>query len=226
MGGAPAAHDEQRTEERVPCSQAAQVIVLGPVLVLRLLPFHAHGLSSSALPTRYRRGQRASVALVGRRAVARSPYTTGMRALSYLLLLIWRYLPRRARRVVLWRMNSHWIVAVYAIVPRHDTHVLLAQHPHDHGQWRLPGGTLKRREQPAEGLRRELWEELGLDVVSVQLIHSEMHDRSVQLYYRVEVEGVFRPSLEVTGWRPWPLDALPADLWPQQRRAIVLATTP
>jgi len=102
---------------------------------------------------------------------------------------------------------------------------LLRAYPHDHGQWRLPGGTLKRQDQPAEGLRRELWEELGLDVVSVQLIHSEMHDRSVQLYYRVQVEGVFRPSLEVTGWRPWPLDALLADLWPQQRRAIMLTTT-
>ncbi len=146
-----------------------------------------------------------------------------MRTLSRLLLLIWRYLPRRARRVVLWRVNAHWIVAVYAIVPRHDTDVLLALHPHDHGQWRLPGGTLKQHEQPAEALRRELQEELGLDVVSVQLVHSEMHDRSVQLYYRVQVEGVFRPSLEVTGWRPWPLDALPADLWPQQRRAIALA---
>lgn len=53
-------------------------------------------------------------------------------------------------------------------VLRHRHRYLLVQHnsrrPRNIGKWALPGGRLKTREKPKAGLRRELVEELRLEV--------------------------------------------------------------
>jgi ADP-ribose pyrophosphatase YjhB (NUDIX family) len=115
-------------------------------------------------------------------------------------------------------------VGVVAIILRHGTRVLLALHTYKRTACHLPGGYLSRGEQPAEGLRRELREELGYTMITCQLVHAETdrHRRLLTLYYLVEAEGTFRPSAEVRALRPWPLDALPADLPATQRRALAL----
>jgi ADP-ribose pyrophosphatase YjhB (NUDIX family) len=86
------------------------------------------------------------------------------------------------------------------------------------------GGNYRRGEPPAEGLRRELQEELGYHMEMCQLVHAETdrHRRLLTLYYLVEAEGTFRPSAEISALHPWPLDALPADLPAEQRRALAL----
>ncbi len=53
-------------------------------------------------------------------------------------------------------------VAQKAIIYREDT-VLLTRDPRTPDTWELPGGRLNVDEEPKEGLRRELKEELGVD---------------------------------------------------------------
>ncbi|HNQ07896.1 MAG TPA: NUDIX domain-containing protein [Tetrasphaera sp.] len=64
-------------------------------------------------------------------------------------------------------------VAAYAVVVR-DADVLLTQLSHRvrgvPGRWTLPGGGVEPGEDPGTGLRREVWEETGQHLGSVQLI--------------------------------------------------------
>jgi 8-oxo-dGTP pyrophosphatase MutT (NUDIX family) len=47
----------------------------------------------------------------------------------------------------------------------HDDDVLLVRHTYgDRDRWELPGGGVKRREEPLDAARREIEEELGIEV--------------------------------------------------------------
>lgn len=123
-------------------------------------------------------------------------------------------------------------VAVYAAI-EHDGRVLLTQLA-DHvavvGRWwNLPGGGLDPGEEPAAGLRREVWEETGHEVVAAQLVHvetqhwigrspqSRLEDfHAVRLVHRAQVAEVVEPVVHdvdgSTAQARWvPLDEL-ADL--------------
>jgi ADP-ribose pyrophosphatase YjhB (NUDIX family) len=116
-----------------------------------------------------------------------------------LLLGLWRLFPPslqdRAANVLYPRLN----VGVVAIILRHRTHVLLAEHTYKQAPWHLQEGYLGRGEQPAEGLRRVLAEELGYQMETCRLLHAEGNRRRrlLTLYSLVEAGGTFRPSVEV-----------------------------
>jgi hypothetical protein len=60
-----------------------------------------------------------------------------------------------------------------------------------------------------------------------RLVHADrVRPHHLTLYYLVEATGTFRPSAEISALRPFPLDALPATLPANQRRALLLATKP
>jgi 8-oxo-dGTP pyrophosphatase MutT (NUDIX family) len=47
--------------------------------------------------------------------------------------------------------------------------MLFVRHTYgDRAAWELPGGTLRRREDPAAAVRREMREELGIDLVDLR----------------------------------------------------------
>ncbi len=62
---------------------------------------------------------------------------------------------------------------VTAAVIRKDEAVLITRRPEGKrhaGQWEFPGGKLADGESPAEGLRREILEELGLEVAVGEIV--------------------------------------------------------
>ena len=101
------------------------------------------------------------------------------------------------RQLAGWLQHSpplRWLLAlgVRLIVPRHYVgtvgaifndagQVLLIEHVfRPHFPWGLPGGWIERNESPAETIRRELEEELGLTVEIKQILLCELQGGSLK----------------------------------------------
>lgn len=94
------------------------------------------------------------------------------------------------------------MIHVVAAVIEQDNQFLLTRRPagvHLEGMWEFPGGKIDAGESHADALRRELREELDVDVDVTELIFQTTHqypDRGVALYfYGCSLKGVARPLL-------------------------------
>ncbi|MCC3769724.1 NUDIX hydrolase [Streptomyces sp. UNOC14_S4] len=89
-------------------------------------------------------------------------------------------------------------VAVVGAVVRDDGRVLAIKRA-DNGRWAPPGGVLELDESPEAGVRREVWEETGVEVEVRQLtgVYKNMTRGVVALVFRcVPVGGTERTSDE------------------------------
>jgi 8-oxo-dGTP pyrophosphatase MutT (NUDIX family) len=80
-----------------------------------------------------------------------------------LLLQVWRWIPRMARRWILRIFAPSYTVGAACVIQRDDGAVLLVRLVYRDG-WGLPGGLIKRHEDVADCARREVDEEVGLAV--------------------------------------------------------------
>jgi ADP-ribose pyrophosphatase YjhB (NUDIX family) len=149
------------------------------------------------------------------------PAFAAQRGLAYL----WGALPGEALKTALvWLAGPRFLVNVLAVIVDDQGRVLLLRHTHDcRHPWGLPSGRLERDETPAAGIVRELREETGLQAVVRALVAVEREPRLpvVRIAYRCQiVGGTFRPSVEVSAARYYPLHALPSALRPLQGRII------
>jgi len=117
---------------------------------------------------------------------------------------IWRWLPGWMQRKLAWRLNAHFIIGAVAIVRDGDGRVLLARHTYRRRvPWALPGGWVRRGEDPAETIVREILEETGLrvDVIGPLAVQQEGPAHLTVIYAARAAGGVFRPSAEVSDAR-------------------------
>ena len=85
--------------------------------------------------------------------------------LNDLLGTIWRRTPRKLRTWAVRVTKSRFTVTAGAIVSDDAGRVLLLCHRFRPGSgWGMPGGFIEQGEQPEDALRRELREEVGLEI--------------------------------------------------------------
>ncbi len=80
-----------------------------------------------------------------------------------LLLRIYRRLPIGVRRLLIRVLSPSFTVGAICLIERDDGAVLLVRQVY-RARWGLPGGLLKRREDPAVAVRREVLEEVGVEI--------------------------------------------------------------
>lgn len=108
-------------------------------------------------------------------------------------------------------------IAVVAAVIRRDGRYLLGRRPahkRHGGLWEFPGGKLDRGEDLAAAARRELDEELGLELVDAGVTLAEVSDPGspfVIHFVQVTVQGALTPTEhDEVGWfTPGELGAMP-----------------
>jgi 8-oxo-dGTP diphosphatase len=120
--------------------------------------------------------------------------------------------------------NARFTVTAGAIIFNEAGHVLLLKHVFRAGSgWGLPGGFLKPGEQPLDALRRELNEEIGMEIHDVEIFwaRSFKRPRQIEVLYCAKAVGGGKPrSIEVERAAWFPPDQLPAGL-PQDQKLLV-----
>jgi 8-oxo-dGTP diphosphatase len=144
--------------------------------------------------------------------------------LSKLLGAIWRHLPTVVRRNAGGLTQSRFTVTVGAVLFDEADRILLLDHVfRAQAGWGLPGGFLMKGENPEDALRRELREEVAIEIANVKVIFTRTlgRPRQVEIYFRARVIGDPKPSsFEITGAQWFAPDQLPSELSNDQRRLI------
>lgn len=150
-----------------------------------------------------------------------------LRAAHAGLLRVFRRLPTAWRLRVVHVLAPTFTVGAVCVIDRGDRHLLLVQHSY-RNRWGLPGGLLKRGEDAVDGVRREVMEEVGLDIelVGQPTVVVAPDPRRVDIVYRARpAAGAdaadLRPrSPEILAVRWVPHDDLP-ELQPEAASAMV-----
>ena len=146
------------------------------------------------------------------------------RMMKGLLGFLWRKAPKAVRRWSVRFTQPRFQVTVGAVVTNEEGRVLLLRHVFRPGSgWGVPGGFLEKGEQPDRAARRELLEETGLELKSLELafIRAHEHLSRVEIIYRCRAEGEARPrDFEIRSAEWFALERLPEGLSQDQRLLI------
>ncbi|MDX6484357.1 MAG: hypothetical protein QOE95_2128 [Gaiellaceae bacterium] len=144
-----------------------------------------------------------------------------------LLARVWRGSPRFVKRAGVWLTQPRFAVTAGAVVSDEGGRVLLLRHVLRKGSgWGVPGGFLVKGEQPEEAVRRELREETGLELETVELafVRTLAHVRQVEIIFRCRMRAAALEGLEkgfeIDRAEWFARDALPGGLSADQRRLI------
>lgn len=130
------------------------------------------------------------------------------------LARIWKllHLPTNLQLFIMRLFQDQFLIGVTGIFFNDKNEVLLLKHTYRQTSWSLPGGYLKAKEHPKEGLEREIKEESGLIVSADERLKTRTDRDSARLdmcYVGKFIGGVFTPSSEVTEYGLFKFEELP-----------------
>ena len=128
------------------------------------------------------------------------------------------------RRLSMRFTHTRFTVTAGAVIFNDQKQVLLLKHRFRAGSgWGLPGGFLERGEQPIDALRRELREEIGLELEDVEIFASRSFEKpkQVEVLFRARANANVKPlAMEVERAEWFSIDSLPEGL-PRDQRVYV-----
>jgi len=134
--------------------------------------------------------------------------------MKQLLANIWRKLKlsKTIQLFIMRGINDQFLIGVTGIIFNDKKEILLFHHTYRKIQWSLPGGYLKAKEHPKEGLEREIKEETGF-IVSADYKFRTRTDRETArldlVYLGTFIGGTFKKSAEVTKAEFFSVENLP-----------------
>lgn len=147
--------------------------------------------------------------------------------LNDLLGAIWRRVPKSLKRWTVRASQSRFAVTAGAIITDNEGRVLLLKHRFRPSPgWGMPGGFIEEGEQPEEALRRELREEVELEVKDVKLFTTRAFNEPKQieiLFTARAIDNTERLSFEIQKAAWFVLSELPKELPEDQAELIKLA---
>jgi 8-oxo-dGTP diphosphatase len=147
--------------------------------------------------------------------------------LNDILGAVWRRVPKTLRHWTLGLSHPRFAATAGAVIIDEQDRVLLLKHRFRLGSgWGIPGGYLEKGEQPEAALRRELREEVGLEIKKVELVfvRAFKKPRQLEIVFRCRPAGETNQlnyEIQKAAW--FAPDELPKSLPKDQRRLIKMA---
>lgn len=118
------------------------------------------------------------------------------RKASTAALVAFRVTPGPLKRAVVRAVAPTYRVGAVCVM-EHEGKFLVLWQPHRRG-WTLPGGLLGKGETPEDAVRREVREEVGLDIDPGEpvTVRFDPLERGIDVVFRVRVES--RPDLDLS----------------------------
>ncbi len=129
-----------------------------------------------------------------------------------ILLRIWRVLPLWVHFWSARLVRPRFGAATAAVIFDEQGRILLFRHTYRKFEWGLPAGGLEYREQPADAIVREFFEETSMQIKVERLLTavSAREDHYISLIYLCTItSGEFKASPEIFEMKYFELDELP-----------------
>jgi ADP-ribose pyrophosphatase YjhB (NUDIX family) len=123
---------------------------------------------------------------------------------------VWNRLPASLPGRLIFLGSPKVTMGVCAVIADAQGRVLLVHHTHRHRGWDFPGSLMRRHEQPALAVIREVQEELGVKATVGPVLHVDnaRSRRHVTVFYRVWIAGDPRHDVETDAHRYVSLEEL------------------
>ena len=118
--------------------------------------------------------------------------------------------------------QQKFTVSAAAVVLNHECEVLLLNHVlRPTSGWGLPGGFLEKGEQPDDGIRREIREEIDLELESLAMFRVRTVGTHIEMIFTARAAGVPKvKSREIYEFGWFDPASLPAKLSISQKNVI------
>jgi 8-oxo-dGTP diphosphatase len=150
-------------------------------------------------------------------------------SLQNVMSRIWHLLPVRVRRWSMRVTHASFTVTAGALIFNDKGQVLLLKHRFRAGSgWGLPGGFLEKGEQPLDALKRELQEEIGLEVETAEIFRARSFKkpRQVEILFLCHSNADVTPrAMEIERAEWFSVESLPDGLPHDQRLLVERAAT-
>ncbi len=139
------------------------------------------------------------------------------------LLRIWRTLPLWVHFLAAKLVRPKFRAAVAALIFDDHGQILLFKHTYRKFEWGIPAGGLEHREQPADAIKREFFEETSMQIQVERLLTvvSAREDHHLGMIYLCKITGgEFKESHEISEMKYFPVNQLPAMMLTTEKELI------
>jgi len=135
---------------------------------------------------------------------------------------VWQKCPPILRYRIVRAAQRKFTVSVGAIILNEENRVLLLDHLlRPKFSWGIPGGFINASEQPVDAIKREIFEETGLQIEDIEMFRVRTIYRHVEILFLARAKGEARvKSLEITDAAWFSVDEMPEQMSSKHKELV------
>jgi len=135
---------------------------------------------------------------------------------------LWRIIPSTTRAWLVRSTQSSFTVSAAAILSNEKNEVLLLNHVlRPFSGWGFPGGFIEKGEQAEDAIRREIREEIGIEISQLQLYTIRTIGTHIEILFFAKAAGEPKVnSVEIMEVRWFAFDEVPEDVAGKQKQQM------